>query len=101
MACQVAPGLASVAVETTDVPFIVQIIGVPLDFWNSRSASPSPLKSPVPISCQEPPPLGLGSLAVAMTDVPFISQIIGVPLGFWNTRSDLPSPLKSPVPIKC
>src|SRR5215831_8145084 len=99
MAFQLAPGLASVAVVVTDVPFISQIIGVPLDFWNNRSASPSPLKSPVPISCQEPAPCGLGSVTFATTDVPFISQICGVPFGAWNTKSDLPSPLKSPVPI--
>src|ERR1051325_10372897 len=100
MAFQVGPGLARVAVAVTDVPFICQITGVPLDFWNSRSASPSPLKSPVPIRLQESASSGLGSVAVAITDVPFISQIIGVPLGCWNTRSDLPSPLKSPVPIR-
>src|SRR4029077_13072562 len=100
MAVQAAPGLVRVAVVVTDVPFISQIIGVPLDFWNRRSDLPSPLKSPVPIRRSEPAPCGLGSVAPAMTVVPFISQIIGVPFGCWNTRSDLPSPLKSPVPIR-
>ena len=61
---------------------------------------PSPLKSPVPSTCQlgpgleptAPPPIGF---------VPFISQIAAWPLSFCHRMSALPSPLKSPVPSTC
>ena len=43
MACQFCPGLLSTVVAVTEVPFMVQITGVPLVFWNRMSALPSPL----------------------------------------------------------
>src|SRR5262249_28653059 len=57
------------------------------------SALLSPLKSPVPMTCQEEP--GLDNPIWAIGVVPFISQIAGIPLLFWNSRSLAPSPLKS------
>ena len=43
MACQFCPGLVRTVVLVTLVPFMVQITGVPLVFWNRMSALPSPL----------------------------------------------------------
>src|SRR5947209_5959505 len=97
MALQLAPGLARVAVAVTDVPFIVQICGVPLAFWNTRSDLPSPLKSPVPIAFQAIP--GLDNVVADVTVEPFMVQICGVPSMFWNRMSALPSRLKSPEPM--
>jgi len=37
LACQVAPGLGSVAVAVTEVRSISQTCGVPLTFWNKMS----------------------------------------------------------------
>ena len=63
------------------------------------SASPSPLKSPVPIACQLGPGMEL-TAPPPITLVPFISQIAAWPSpAFCKRMSACPSPLKSPVPI--
>src|SRR5262249_41398044 len=96
---QVLPGFERVAVEATDVPFMVQISGVPLEFWNAMSDWPSPLKSPVAMACQLLP--GFDNVVVDVTVEPFMVQIIGVPVAVCQRMSALPSELKSPEPTMC
>src|SRR5258705_345030 len=58
------------------------------------SASPSPLKSPVPTMCQLGP--GFAPTSGSLFGVaPFISQLAGWPLVFCHRMSDVPTPLKS------
>src|ERR1043166_6995102 len=99
MACQDVPGLPTVVMLTTDVPFISQTAVAPLVFWNSRSELPSLLKSSAEITCQPEP--GLVSVTVLVRVVPFISQICGVPSLACRTMSALPSLLKSPAASTC
>src|SRR5262249_46964246 len=96
MACQFCPGLVSTVVLVTDVPFMVQITGVPLVFWNRMSALPSPVYPPGPGTPRSPPPFP--TPATAMTPGPFISPIAMLPGVSCQTMSALPSPLKSPMP---
>src|SRR5262249_48784624 len=60
---------------------------------NSRSALPSPLKSPTPTTLQSA--VALPGEPCAMTVVPSSSHIVKVPEVCWNRMSALPSPLKS------
>src|SRR5262249_26341323 len=94
MACQDKPGLPTVVMLTTDVPFISQTAVAPLVFWNSRSVLPSLLKSSAATTCQAEP--GFASETVLVLVVPFISQICGVPSLVCTTMSALPSLLKLP-----
>ena len=52
--CQSVPGLDEPAALTLNVwvPSISQIAGVPSLFCHRMSDLPSPLKSPVPLTCQ-------------------------------------------------
>ena len=82
------------------VPFINQIADVPSLFCQRMSALPSPLKSPVPATCQPSP--GFARAPPPMKLVPFISQIARcVSSSVCQRMSALPSPLKSPVPATC
>src|SRR5262249_38058783 len=71
----------------------------PSVFCQMMSDLPSPLKSPVPITCQVGPELG--STALPVSDVPFMNQITGCPSSLCHRMSVLPSALKSPVAITC
>src|SRR5262252_2115008 len=99
------------------VPFISQTNGRPSVFCQMMSALPSPLKSLVPITCQDEPELGstpppiidvpfnspvpitchegpeLGSAPAPIRLVLFISQMNGKPSVFCQMMSALPSPL--------
>src|SRR6266566_239375 len=77
----------------TLLPFSSQTTTSPLSFCQRMSKRPSPLKSPVPFSCQLGP--GLPRLPPPITLVPFSSQIPASPVSFCHRTSDLPSPLKS------
>src|SRR3954462_12376284 len=102
MMCQSCPGLDTPATspETKLVP-INQIAGVPSLFCHRMSDLPSPLKSPLPLTCQLGPGLtGLTTFPESRL-LPSISQIAGVPSLFCHRMSDLPSPLKSPLPLIC
>src|SRR5438045_2583090 len=65
----------------------------PLSFCHRMSENPSPLKSPVALTCQLGP--GLPRLPPPSTPVPFSSQSTASPLLFCHRRSDFPSALKS------
>src|SRR6266478_9733471 len=81
------------AVLSTVVPFISQMLAAPLVFVNNRSLRPSPLKSPSPLRTVQPEN-GPNHAELSVV-VPFISHIAAVPLAFRHSRSLLPSPLKS------
>ena len=92
-----AGGAAGQLVE----PSISQIAGVPSSCCHRMSDLPSPLKSPVPLTCQLGPGLNGPAAPVDSAVEPSISQIAGVPSSFCQRMSDLPSPLKSPVALTC
>src|SRR6478735_6035265 len=101
--CQSDPGLnePAVAIDTTLVPSMVQMAGVPSSFCHRMSDLPSPLKSPVPLISQLGPGLNGPIAPTNVALVPSISQSAGVPSFPCQRMSDLPSPLKSPVPLIC
>ena len=88
-------------VDTMLVPFISQIAGVPSLPCHRMSDLPSPLKSPLPLTCQLGPGLNEPAALTVTAVVPSISQIEGVPSLPCHKMSDLPSPLKSPLPLTC
>src|SRR6266850_4504092 len=101
MTCQSAPGLNEPAapIDTTLVPSMVQMTGVPSSFCHRMSDLLSPLKSPVPSMCQLGPGLNGPTAPANVALVPSISQTAAVPLSPCQRMSALPSPLKSPVPL--
>src|ERR1700677_3904167 len=72
---------------------------LPFVFCSTMSLLPSPLKSPVPSTCQLGP--GLATTADWLIWPPLISQTATLPLSFCSAMSVLPSPLKSPTPSTC
>src|SRR5262249_32530958 len=77
------------------VPFISQMPGVPPVLCHMMSDLPSPLKSPIPTTCQD---VGVPKLAEPEGIVPaeFV-QIVAVPVFvFCQTTSENPLPAKFP-----
>src|SRR5206468_6790153 len=79
-----------------------QSVTHPASLRSRMSARPSPLKSPVAITCQSlaKKMLQLAPLLVnAPLPLPLPSQSVTQPALFFNRKSSTPSPLKSPVPM--
>src|SRR5436190_527888 len=75
--------------------------GVPSWPCHRMSDLPSPLKSPVALTCQFGPGLNEPAALLDSTVEPSISQMAGVPSLPCHRMSDLPSPLKSPLALIC
>ena len=60
----------------TPVPLVSQIAASPLSFCHSRSGLPSPLKSPVALTCQLGP--GLPRLPPPVIALPLLAQMNGL-----------------------
>src|SRR6476646_9297311 len=82
-------------------PFMSQIAGVPSSPCHRMSLLPSPLKSPVPITCQDGPGFGPTAEPNARFVPLFRLQIAAWPLSFCHRNSLRPSALKSPSSIRC
>jgi hypothetical protein len=65
IACQLGSTVCTKGSAVGVVPFISQMTTDPLVFWNKMSDLPSPLKSPVPITCQLGPGLPITGSAMA------------------------------------
>src|SRR5437762_3514035 len=77
-------------------PFISHWEAVPSSLRNRMSERPSPLKSPIPATCQLTP--GLPRLVLESSVAPFICHSAVVPSSLRNRMSERPSLLKSPIP---
>src|SRR6266404_676759 len=98
--CQFVPTLPRLIAEVGVPLFISQISRWPVTlFSQTRSAFPSPLKSPAPTTCQ--PPLRVGSSILYWAIPSAIIQIRCCPLFLSQTRSDWPLPRKSPTAAIC
>ena len=93
-----APGLPGLPVAITLARSSPRSRPAPLVFCHRMSDLPSPLKSPVPMTCQ----LGAGVADDSARDdgeCRSSARSRPAPLVFCHRMSALPSPLKSPVPI--
>ena len=80
------------------MPSISQIAGVPSSCCHRMSDLPSPLKSPVPLTCQLGPGLNEPTAPRSQHSCRPSARSLAS-LVFCHRMSDLPSPLKSPVPL--